>query len=464
MAGLTTLTDGTTTITLINPTAPGIDLIRRRPASVNRAITRVASMWAEGSRTLHSSLNDSSEDFTAVIRGTSVDNVDSQYAALVRLLEQARRWEEERTGAPVRLLTQRNGTTAIAYQVVTGVPQMPDVINDVDWFRVEPDNNITFIRFTLTLEPLPHAGALTMLVAATARTNTPGANYVTATPALGNMPAPVNVRLDLGVIGPPTWPEFWLATLAGTPHVVDFSGTVEAGAYGGQVLTGTANGTKTMTTGALVTLTDKFRRPTRAMLRIKATSGTVNKLRFRLWALSGVGGNVSYGPWITYGGKSGAYALHNLHTVSLAHLFNIPDLNPATQQVTVGFEYYTIDGTSVNWSADYMELLSEIGFVEGGAILNNNADYAEYVSTGVAGAFYYPTATPQMYEGLIATSVIQRFAGRYGTLPPITPGEAIWIWANGNGNSAGRVHSTVDNFTLSAKYLPRYAAPLRGAG
>lgn len=218
-----TLTDGTTTIDLAEDSELGyhfVSFLTPRPA---RLLSRVSGFpFADGNRTVASTLDDVAAEIVVTIIGEDADDLDARLQALVVLLDAAQRWEETRQGAPLRLVFARQGVTEPSYRVVTGVPLMPQpIVLDLT------------VAFTLTLEPLAHAGIAATVVETTA-TNTPGDNIVSATAIAGTMPAPLVVSMSAATVtDPPGLSAFWLAQLDAAPFLYDATTIPLAGTLNG---------------------------------------------------------------------------------------------------------------------------------------------------------------------------------------------------------------------------------------
>ena len=135
MAHTLSLTDGTTTLNLAEATVAGYHFVSYGAPRPNRKLARVSGFpFADGSRTVASSLDDVAAEFVVNIVGTTADNLDARFQTLILMLEAAQRWEEQRIGSPVRLTFARQGVTQPSYRVVTGVPLMPEPIDtDINW-------------------------------------------------------------------------------------------------------------------------------------------------------------------------------------------------------------------------------------------------------------------------------------------------------------------------------------------
>jgi hypothetical protein len=274
MAHTLQITDGTTTIDLAVATGNGIYLSQFVPPSSDRKATRVGPAPSiYGQRTMASTMADTDAKITCVIVDTSANNVEAQLLALVRLLELARNWEEYRTGSPVRLAWKRAGATNTAYWTITGVPQLPQPVGAEGWLDEENATNMLTVDMVLTLEPIAHALVPTILINRIGITTVPGSNVVTAATATsGDLSGPPSVAVGRTAAGN-DWNTVWVAQIASAPDTTDYSGTVDAAAYGGQGQTATYTSPTVLSfTGSGIALGTSQQHPIRGFIRMKVTS------------------------------------------------------------------------------------------------------------------------------------------------------------------------------------------------
>lgn len=462
MAHTLVLTDGTVSVDLAATADPGIYLQEFRPTRPVRRIERVSGFpFVSGSRTIASALDDGAVEIVCLVAGTSVDNLQSQLVTLHRLLEQARRWEESRTGSPVRLVWKIQGTTNTAYRVVTGVPAMPEPLDpgEGNWLDVAAGTFTTVIAFTLTLEPTWHAGALTAVKAATTMTTTPLLNSFTTSTTTGDLDGPLSLEVNASGA---SFTHVWVAQCAQAPTVSDKSGAADAAAYNGAAQALSITGTATNAGGpGGISLDAAMAYPIRQFARIKVTSGTASKLQLRWYYYLGTIGNFApvYGPWTTFSGTSGSYFLHDPGPV--------PALSAVRKRgyvsslaFSVGVQLRTSDASTVGINLDYIEGFPAVSIVRLDGFDLSLGQYVAYEAIHEDGTFYWPRRVPVAYQ-MDASRTHDIDALRYGQLAPLKPNTTTIFWMQGQTDTT---HTLALSPTMKVDHLPCYALGLRGAG
>lgn len=462
MAHTLTLSSDTSTANLAVASGTGIYLSQFVPPSSDRKATRVGpSPGIYGQRTIASTMADQDAKITCLLVGTSANNVEAQLNVVILLLEQARIWEESRTGSPVRLAWKRQGTTNTAYWTVTGVPQLPQPVGAAGWLDEENASNQLTFDMVLTLEPVAHA-ATTDALASGAITTVVGSDTLTAGVATnGNIDGPVTVTLYKGSAGN-DWTQVWIAQIVGTPDVHDYSGTVEAGTYGGQCFAATyTSPTVISLTGAALSITTLSQQRVRGFIRVKVTAGTASKLQARMRVNIGTstGAQVATLPWVTYAGTSGSYYLMDLGAVpALTNLQNRVFRIAAAYYVTV--ELQTTDGSSITIRADYSTFMLYYGLTKLTGFtmaLGDEIDYEDIMANNGA-TYYAPRQDTQAYTQTTGTAFLTN-ATRQGRLSRHPGNTTPRYWVEAQGATA---HLITDTGTLVVNHLPCYTLGFRG--
>lgn len=457
-----TLSDGVTTVDLNSAAAPGIQLEEIRLPAPVRVVNRVGGHpFVNGRRTVASSLDDGEIEIAAVIRGSTVDDVQSRYRDLVRLLEQANRWEESRTGSPVRLAFKLDGATNTAYRIVTGA-SAPVPSRAPDWLPSEMAARLLHVRLVLSVEPTWHAGALTQLFSG-AFTNVPGSNYVTLATGAGDLVSPIRVKMTKNAATADDWFSARLALLLGVPDVFDQGATADASAYGGSANSIAVSGTVTevsIDSGTPTTVAAKHRGRLRFLARMKVTAGTAAKVQVR--GIISVGGVSQTGSWATFDGASNVYRLIDLGGFDIRSLL---DAIEGASRFYLYVQFKTSDASAATVFLDYVELLSTLGFVHLPKWGDNNfmdLDYfLSYDGVQQFGSFVWPRRVPFVYVGYTPTSIPVAFiAERQGQLGLVPPNTTLYLWAAFRGTA----HDITHTGTVIVQHLPTYALGLRGAG
>lgn len=422
------------------------------PAVVNQAVRVSGFPFVAGSRTTAAALADTEATWVGHIRGTSVNNIEAQYQALVTLLGKAILWETQRIGAPVRLAYKRQGATNTAYWVVKGVT-FPDAASTGQQMAVETATMLR-IRLTLILEPVAHAGALTALINAQAVTNVPVSNIETSGSAVGGtMDAPLSIML--ANTSGTAWSEVWLAEIGAAANVYNLNTNPDATSYGGSggaTLNGTAQSVADVSWSAVDNL------PVRALFRCKVTAGTNNlvQLQFRLHAGS-IFGVIDSTPWISFPGVGTNWTLVDLGSLRVPEL-----LRHRTNQggaVTVKAVAYakTSDGSAATLGIDYLEVISYRSFVKVTGTIAN-AQMVMYDMVARDGTFYWPSTRPQTYliadPGILVSDAVRR-----GTFQSLLPSSTPIFWFAAHTTTG---HDIAHTGTLDVDYIKMYALGLRG--
>jgi hypothetical protein len=461
MPNTLTLSDGATTIDLATVSGSGIRLIHLALDPPQRVIQRTSSFpFVDGQRTVASALSDRTATFTCDIVDTTDNALDAQLQGLVRMLEAARVWEEQRVGTPVRLAFKRPNETNTAYWVLTGVPQYPTPVDpggDLTWMDEATVNHVLTITFQLTLEPVAHSDTLATIVSAVSVTNVLASNTVTSSATTGDMPGPLAVTLAAGTMAA-SWQTVYLALMTGGSSAdrTDFSSTVDANASGGSAQT--MVGASDSVTVAAVTLASKHRLPLRGFLRLRSLDATkTTKIQARLDLRAG--NTLQTGQWVTMPAAGTSYYLLDLGTFRLSSLFDQPGATSITYTATVNVR--TSDGSTVSVLFDYLEIvpylaLSKLqmtfGVPVGGALV--------YEAVHSNGGFVWPRPSIRVYD-VTSTGVYSERADRYGALGTVPPGQTVTLWT---AMQTATVHTITDTATVTIKQLPCYAIGLRGAG
>lgn len=460
MAHTLTITDGTTTLDLADTAATGYLLIDFRTPRPNRIISRVGMYpFGDGERTVASGLADSEIEITLMIVGSTADDLDTKLQTLVKLLERAQRFEEFRTTVPVRLTFKRQGVTNTAYRVVTGVPRLPEPL-DADeghWLDISSITLTMTVAFTITVEPVAHAGALTTIVNAATLTNQPTDNDATASPAIiGDMSCPLTILLKN--TGGVAWANVWLSHGNVTPQVNNRSGTADATAYGGSFITVAGGGTVNSITYSTTTTSPL---PIRAIVRVKGIGTPTDSFRLRFILKSA--GPTIYGSYVTPLDFDTSWQIVDLGGLSLPdYVHHRPGLSADAVPITVEVEASTTDGSAIDIGIDYIEVLQYWSFIRLSGLVEDT-HHARYDMVAEEGSFYWPLRTPQVHVTDATDDFQLGTIGnltRYGVIPPTRTATTpqFWFAAQGFGS-----HSITHTGTLTVKYLPCYSLGLRGS-
>jgi hypothetical protein len=474
MAHYLHLTDGVADLDLAVATGIGIALVDISLPNPQRVIQRTSGFpFVDGQRTVASSLADATLDYVGTIYGTSVDDVDSQLLALTRMLEQARLWEEQRVGTPVRIAFKRQGTTNTAYWLVTGVPTLPHPDQGPDnWLDVETAANSLTFSMSLTVEPVAHSNTLTTLLNAGTLTNRTIDNVLALTTApTGDMPAPLAVTIKRTASTGSPWDHLWCALVPYTPYgavsVWQFGGTTDATTSSGQnysaTATGTAAFTEAMELNTYALLQTMWRYPWRFFLRATVNSGNYNKLQFQaqLYHVS-TSAVIAATPWATYDGSLNAWRLLDLGSIA-THPDLLNRVAQTNADLAIFLWYRTIDGSSVPFRLDYLDLVPYSGMTKLTGIylgVNDSTAY-EAVAADTTG-FVYPRIAPQTYT-VTSAGLLKTGAQRYGALGKLPPGGNAADWSVYLAGQS-TVHILSDTSAVTVKALPCYAIGLRGSG
>lgn len=462
-----TLSDGSTTLDLaVTSATAGIHLLSFVPPAGDRKATRVGpGVGVAGQRTIMSVLPDVDASITVRITDTTANAIEARYIALIRLLELARNWEENRTGSPVRLAWSRQGVANTAYWTVTGVPQLPRPTGKQGWLDRETLTNRLDLTFVLTLEPVAHAATPDILINRVGITTTPGSNIVTAAVAThGDVAGPASVAVGRTSTGN-DWNTVWIAQIVGTPDTIDYSGTVDAAAYGGQGQTQTYSGTVLGFTGSGIAISANQQHPIRGFLRMKAitapTAG-IAAIQIRMRVNFGTStGSQWTGEWLPFAGTLGNYTLIDMGAIPvMSNLQNRSGTPTSSYFVTV--EMQSTDATGFQVRADFSTYLAAYGITKltGIALANTDQVIYEATSSSNGDTYYAPRQDVQTYETNTLTNVLQTNATRAGRLTRHPGGATVSYWVQ--GQSTG-LHQITDAATVYVEHLPCYALGFRGA-
>jgi hypothetical protein len=465
MAHTLSLTDGSVSIDLADTSGSGIYLSQFVPPSSDRKATRVGPAPAiYGQRTIASTMADTDAKITCTIYDTSANNVEAQLLALIRLLELARAWEENRTGSPVRLVWKRAGASNTAYWTITGVPQLPQPVGAEGWLDEENATNMLTIDMVLTLEPIAHAAIPVVVRASGAITSVAGSNTVTTAATLGDLPGPADVWIDRTSAGN-DWSTVWIAQIATAPDTTDYSGTVDAAAYGGQGQTATYTSPTVLSfTGSGLAIDTSKQHPIRGFIRMKVTSAPtagIAAVQVRMRVNFGTStGSQWTGPWLPFAGTVNQYTMFDMGAIPvMSGLLNRGAIVTASYFVAV--EMQSTDATTFTVRADYSTFFPYYGLVKLTDISLANGDRLAYDATLANAAFdyYMPRQDAQAYE--TNGGVLQTNATRAGRLARHPGGVTAIYWVQ--GQSTG-LHQITDTAAVSVLHLPCYQVGMRGAG
>lgn len=456
MSHVLTLTDGTVTLDMAETTDAGYHFVSFGAPRPNRKLTRVGAYpFANGERTVASGLGDVAAEIILNIVGSSADDLDAKLRSLVTLLEQAQRWEEQHIGSPVRLLFKRQGVTNTSYRVVTGVPLMPEPVDpgEINWLDGSSIMNEMTVAFTITLEPVAHAGALTSIAATQPVTAVPDLDYVFASAAAGSMPSPLSVAVT-NTSGA-TFSDTWLARLEFAPVVKSHTGTADATAFGGSYESVTATGTEISASHSFFSGTTNV--PFRGIARIKLLTGIVGALRLQVRGSIGATTTALHsGEWVTFSGGVGSWILVDLGKIRFPDAFT-----NRTGQVTTSMRLAiwakTSDGATVTFAIDYAQMLPYHTFVKiPGSVPTANVLHYDMVLKD--GTFFWPNVAPQTYVTLSDGTLVNNIP-RYGMLSPVPTGEILMFWA---AFLVAGAHQLTSTATVTIENLALYSLGLRG--
>lgn len=454
---------GDTTIDLAETTDAGYHFVSFRTPRPNRILERISSFpYGNGERTVASGLNDPSVEIILNIVGTSADDLDSKLQTLVKLLQQAQRWEETRTGTPVRLSFKRQGVTNTAYRVVTGVPMMPEPIDpdEITWLDGSAIMNEMTVSMTLTLEPLAHSGALGVY-APESITLQVGSTDFSKAAAISEMSAPLNIALTRTSAGD-AWNEVWMAVCPMAASITEYSGTADADASGGSALVVNASTTATEhVVTAAGTGSTKYDQRVIARIKIHDTDGAFD-LKFRVrFTVGSAETAVGYS-------KTTTYAVDVGHVYTGYYLVDLGRIPRATQAYshattvsrapTIVVEVTTDQFTAV-YRLDTIEVVPYLSFVKIKDVEVEDNDSAIYESVAKESTFHWPRRSPTSYV-LNAALGLKMMGQLHGTLGPLVPGEVPWFWFQAMAYETP--HILADAGDVSIVYQPTYALGLRG--
>lgn len=461
MAHVLSLENDTVSLDLADTSDVGYHMVTFRPPRPNRALSRVSAYpHGDGQRTTASALLDSTVEILVHIIGLNVDDVEGRLQDLVTLLEDAQRYEVTRDGSPVRLTWKRQGATNTAYRVITGVPGLPEPVDDEgDWLDLSTVTNDLLVSFVVTLEPTWHAGALTTLIDNEILTVVPGGNHFEALDDVdGTMPASLAVTATNS--GTLDWDQVWLAELAGTPDVQDLgTGIVVAGAYGGFVNSYIATGSALSIASLDFPMADKYRHPLRCFLRGRVTAGDATKLQLQFVVRFG-GETWLTTPYQTWSGFASGFSLVDLGQLHARGLFNRVAQSDAASEISYLVNFKSADGSNVDFDVDYFEVIPIRSLVRLSGMDAQATFKLAYEDLARDDTFYWPRRATQSYSTL-NTDALYLPAERYGRLSGLRPNSVPRFWVN--VQSATEHHLTTANVTLLVRYLPAYALGLRGA-
>lgn len=479
MANSVVITNGTDSVTLTTSAGSGIRLVSFRPPTSNRTAVRSGpGPGVIGQRTTSSTLGDATCDleiriesppavtprFGAVV-APDTNGVANQYIALVRLLEQARLWEERRAGTPVRLKVQRDQETNASYWTITGATLGESSGPDL-WMLLETANSQLTLKLTLTVEPVAHEATVRTSASPVSVTTAPGVgNLLTIGSVIGgDVEAPLAIKVKKTSIGN-NWTMAWLAQLASVPDLSDYSGTVDGTALNGAAQTQSYTGTiLTFTAAGGYTIDVSKQYPIRVMLRMKVTAGTASKVQARIRVnLGSSSGTPQFtGQWVPFAGVANNYFLMDLGRIPVFAGFQNRVFQSSVSYFNT-IEVQTSDGSAATVVLDYSEYLSYLGFIrlDGLAVAQNDAIYYEDIYTSESGAYAAPRQAPQVYQALEATGVYEQGANRYGRLARIAPSSTAYLWFQAQ---SATLHQIGDTAQLNMSHLQLYSLGLRGAG
>lgn len=475
MSHVAALTDDTTTVSF---TSTNYQLVAMTPVPPIRLLSRASGYPStNGQRTTASALDDSTVDITLLIVGDDADDLDERLQVLVRLLEQAQRWEEQRVGAPVRLQFARQGVSNPSYRVVTGVPTFPTPQDEegVGWLDASSIMNETTVQFTLTLEPLAHASTSTPLINETIDM-TPGNTDFDVPAMTGDMASPLSIRVTRTNSGN-VWNDAWLAVCPMATAVVNFTGTSDSDASGGsaQYVEIDAPGDEILSFAATSPSGEAARYPRRVVIRVKMTytgvgwaGGNPGDLRFRLrYSTGSAAGNgenpyagLAYTSWVPY----------TLDTPAEVNIWRLMDLGTVPAQWQDFDASYTgaiapeieVQAMTLRYGVEFLldtiEVIPYLSFVKLTDLDVGENESVVYDAIAKSGSFNWPRQIPVAYVLDDAFARKMR-ATRYGTLKPIVPQEPVYIWVQGYNADLHRITDAAEVFVDG---LSMYALGLRG--
>ena len=455
MPTVLTLSDGSTTLNLANTGYGTIHLVSITGATTQRKTQRVGpTAQMVGQRTVASALDDTEITITCNIWGTTTDSVEDRLRVLVQLLDKARIWEEERTGAPVRLQFQRSGATNAAFYTVTGVTRWPTPTDATEWVDLALVNKTLEFSFSISVEPNGHASTLSYAILGDTTGLSHPLNTLTGTAVPGDQPMPCAVDLAKSVSGN-DWTMVWILLAGGIPDETKFSGTADANATGspGTAQAVTVTSTVSSYTGSGYTINTSYQFPIRCFVRLKVTSGTAADLRISLTAKLGNTTVITL-PTVAFGGVLGSYLL-----VDLGEIGRITGtLNRLGQ--TSGLYFTTLNlwsvGSSIGVNLDYAEFVPYRGMVKLTGISMAQNDDVAYEDYQDASGYAWPRQTPVAYQTDMS-GVLKYNAVRQGRLPWLTAGVVPYFWIQAQSDTLHRI-SDVANVTVRG--LPMYSLGL----
>jgi len=471
MAHTLTLGDGSTSIDLAVASGNGIYLSQFVPPSSDRKATRVGpAAPIYGQRTIVSTMADQDAKITCVISDTTANAVEAQLLALIRLLELARNWEENRTGAPIRLAWKRAGAANTAYWTITGVPQLPQPVGAEGWLDAENATNQLTIDMVLTLEPIAHAATPDVIRTSSGITLAPGSNVVTAgTATKGDMPGPASVAFAKTSAGN-DWTTVWIAQIAAAPDVADYSGTVDAAAYGGQAESQTYTSPTVLSFpgggAAAIAVGTAQQHPIRCFVRLKVTSAPtagITAVQVRVVVHFGTATGSSWtGAWVPMAGAVGSYFLLDLGAIPvMSNLLNRSGGTPTTNYYPT-IEMQSTDATAFTVRCDFSTYLPAYGIVRLNGISLANTDQVLYDATLASNGltYYMPRQDVQAYETNTISNILQTNAIRVGRLTRHGGGVTPIYWVQAQ---SATLHQLTDAGGVYVEHLACYSLGMRGA-
>jgi hypothetical protein len=451
-----TLSDGSTTLNLANTGFGTIHLVSITGATTQRKTQRVGpTAQMVGQRTVASALDDTEITITCNIWGTTTDSVEDRLRVLVQLLDKARIWEEERTGAPVRLQLQRSGATNAAYYTVTGVTRWPTPTDATEWVDLALVNKTLEFSFSISVEPNGHATGVSGVAIATGIPLVTHSNTITGLSVIGDQPMPCAISVqNASGSGGNNWTTMWILLAGDATDITKFSGTADASASGAVAQAATITGTVSTFTGSGYTIDTSYQFPIRCFLRLKVTSGTASKLMLSLTVKLGNTTVITL-PAVAYTGTSGNYLM-----VDLGEIGRITGTLNRTGQLSGQYfttlNLWTSDGSSVGVNLDYAEFVPYRGMVKltGLNVAQNETVYYEDIQT--LGTYTWPRQTPQAYQ-VSNVGVLQYNAIRAGRLPWLPAGVVPYFWIQAQSDS---LHRIADAMSVIGTGLAMYSLGL----
>jgi hypothetical protein len=407
-----------------------------------------------GQRTVASALDDTEITITCNIWGTTTDSVEDRLRVLVQLLDKARIWEEERTGAPVRLQFQRSGATNAAYYTVTGVTRWPTPTDAAEWVDLALVNKTLEFSFSISVEPNGHSDNYTWATVATAISLVTHTNTITGTLVSGDQPMPIRMSIQNGSASSGNnWTTMWILLAGDATDITKFSGTGDAAASGSVAQFATITGTVSTFTGSGYTIDTSYQFPIRCFLRLKVVSGTPSDLRMSLTVKLGSTTVITL-PTVAYTGASSNYLM-----VDLGEIGRITGTLNRTGQLS-GQYFTTLNlwsvGSNVGVNLDYAEFVPYRGMVKLTGLNVAQTDAVIYEDLQILGSYTWPRQTPQAYQ-VSSAGVLQYNAIRAGRLPWLPAGVVPYFWIQAQSDT---LHRIADAINVSMGGLAMYSLGL----